>query len=135
MLIEGKITDKSTGVPIPFAGLYLSNADGTPLPSEPGSAISSNEEGEYSFPLFPGQYLAFEYVGYETEVRSHDELKKNPNVKLDDFTGTTLEMVEITAYGKQESNRSKYVSMIIGGFGILGLVILFVIAKKKGWIG
>ena len=58
--LEGKITDKNTGEPVPFANV-IANKNGNQV-----AGVTTNFDGEYTIkPLDPGTYdLIVSFVGY-----------------------------------------------------------------------
>ena len=58
--LSGKITDAQTGEPLPFASIYVQEAQ---------SGSASNADGIFDVRLAPGRNtVVFQYLGYETQV-------------------------------------------------------------------
>lgn len=101
--ISGKIIDKSTGEPIPYATAILKEA-GT------GNTIAggvADDEGEFFFTVKkPGRYLVeLSYVGYTALQREDIEINQNiPSVFLGNLTleEESVSLQEVTVQGQRD---------------------------------
>jgi len=129
--MKGKITDKGSKAPIPGVMVFLVDANGEYVENGEGFlGTETNSKGEWNFDLAPGQFLAFEFPGYPRIIKSYEQLVQKPNMVMDDASGTALEKNEIKAYMEDMRKLSAGQWMVGIGLGILGVLIILIIAKR-----
>lgn len=95
--LKGKLTDKETGDPIPFANIVVESG------GQQVSGATTNFDGEFTVkPLSPGKYdLRVTYVGYQTklitDIRISPDKISYQDVEMNS-TMQQLETVDIVSY-------------------------------------
>ncbi len=73
-MLSGRVTDESSGEPLPYASIYLQQL---------GTGATTNVEGRYELKLRPGNNtLVFQYLGYQTQVIEVQSGRQSLDVSL-----------------------------------------------------
>lgn len=134
MKIKGKITESSTGNPVPYVNVYLSTNGGQI--TEHNIGTQTNDNGEYETPEMPVEsgYITASSVGYEMVTANFNKSSKTLNFIFEPSVAT-LGGIEITATPLKPASEAKpkkglgwEVIAIVGG---IALSIFGLTAKTK----
>lgn len=113
--MNGKVTDKTTGAPVAYANVYVSDTLGNP--EEPLRGTTTDANGNYSLAVLPGSYVTASFVGFQKETK-----KSNGTVNFQLQSGVQLAEVEIVA-------RKKHKYIAASGILLIAVISAFMIKK------
>lgn len=67
-MIEGRVFDSQTKLPVPFCHVYVSDKSGDPPSGIAEVATTTDYDGKYSLPFEGAGYLATSHIEYERQV-------------------------------------------------------------------
>jgi hypothetical protein len=124
MIKFGKIQDQSTGTPIPYASVEITDRYGTYL----GAGASADVSGNFnidSLQIKPGTFARISSVGYKTTSYSYDQFLE---LQIFSLVRQSQELEEaVVTYDKKKAQQEKM--MMFAGLGLLAF-LLFTSNKK-----
>lgn len=104
VILNGKITDKSTGEPLVGAGIYIKSLQ---------KGTTSNDKGRYQLDLKTGTYeVSVEYLGYEIWAQQVSLNRKETTLDIA-MTPSAEQLEEVTVTGKSEARQTRERAMPI----------------------
>lgn len=104
VILNGKITDKSTGEPLVGAGVYIKSLQ---------KGTTSNDKGRYQLDLKTGTYeVSVEYLGYEIWAQQVSLNRKETTLDIA-MTPSAEQLEEVTVTGKSEARQTRERAMPI----------------------
>lgn len=104
VILNGKITDKSTGEPLVGAGIYIKSLQ---------KGTTSNDKGRYQLDLKTGTYeVSIEYLGYEIWAQQVSLSRKETTLDIA-MTPSAEQLEEVTVTGKSEARQTRERAMPI----------------------
>lgn len=104
VILNGKITDKSTGEPLVGAGIYIKSLQ---------KGTTSNDKGRYQLDLKTGTYeVSIEYLGYEIWAQQVSLNRKETTLDIA-MTPSAEQLEEVTVTGKSEARQTRERAMPI----------------------
>lgn len=98
VILNGKITDKSTGEPLVGAGIYIKSLQ---------KGTTSNDKGRYQLDLKTGTYeVSVEYLGYEIWAQQVSLNRKETTLDIA-MTPSAEQLEEVTVTGKSEARQTR----------------------------
>lgn len=102
VILNGKITDKSTGEPLVGAGIYIKSLQ---------KGTTSNDKGMYQLDLKTGTYeVSVEYLGYEGQTQRVTLSRKETTLNIA-MAPSAEQLEEVTVTGKSEARQTREKAM------------------------
>lgn len=129
--MKGIVKDTGTGLRLSDVQIYLLDKSGTPLQNKDGYVgTQSNDKGVYEIEFSQQNYLMFQRAGYPPKICDYEQLAENPNVYLNDGSGSALTKNEVKTFMHDYSKAAQGRTALIVGVSILVLLIVLIFVNK-----
>ena len=117
------VVDESTNLALPYANVYLSDAQGNITRETIGT--STNEDGKFVIKAAPDEYITVSFVGLEKRTFKASQLPNLMKLK----GGVQLKEFEVVA--RKDGKRKWMIAGLIGGGVLLVSLLGYAIYKSR----